>query len=76
MKNKFVDYDKYQKDLSKRSLRLYTFSAVNNPQKSSGRPRSYQEESILFLLDQSRWEKAMATGILEKTGPRRYKWNG
>ncbi|MQL52694.1 hypothetical protein GFC01_10555 [Desulfofundulus thermobenzoicus] len=30
----------------------------------------------LFLLDRKRWVQALASGRIEKLGPRRYRWNG
>lgn len=69
-----VNYDEYVKDLKKKSLRIYTaWAASESGHKSSGRPKSWEEDAVLFLLDRLRWEKNLAAGSIEKTGPRRYR---
>jgi hypothetical protein len=40
------------------------------------RPRDPREEELLTHLDLLRWQKALASGLLQKLGPRRYRLNG
>jgi hypothetical protein len=35
--------------------------------------RAPEEEYVLFLLDYMRWQKALKSGAVAKTGSRRYK---
>jgi len=39
------------------------------------RPRDPQEEEVLAQLDILPWQKALASGKLEKLGPRKYRLN-
>lgn len=72
-----VDYDHYIKQLRKKSLRLCTsWARQAGPDRSSRKPRDPEEDIALFILDQKRWQQALASGRLEKTGPRRYRWHG
>ncbi|GAW93410.1 hypothetical protein [Calderihabitans maritimus] len=72
-----IEYNSYIEKLRKKSLNLYTkwVAGIDKPLRSS-RPRDPEEEYILFLLDRHRWDQALASGRIEKIGPRRYRWNG
>ena len=71
-----IDYDRYIGQLQKKSLRLYTGWTRQAKPASSRKPRDPEEDITLFILDQKRWQQVLASGRLEKTGPRRYRWHG
>lgn len=72
-----VKYDEYIKQLQKRALSLYTRWAAQTEKAPPARKvRAAEEDLILFLLDRKRWEQALASGRIEKVGPRRYRWHG
>jgi hypothetical protein len=74
---KKTDYDTHIKKLRLKSLHLYTkWANESNPATRTNKPRDPEEDLILFLLDYQRWQKALDTGYIEKTGARRYRWNG
>ncbi len=69
-----VNYDEYIERLKKKSSRLYTaWATYKGRAVSSGRPRTPEEDAVLFLLDYKRWQKSLADGTIEKVGPRRYR---
>ncbi|WP_092471362.1 hypothetical protein [Desulfotruncus arcticus] len=64
--------------MKKKSLSIYTHAASVDTVRKSGRfhkPRDPEEDLTLFMLDKIRWQKALASGRIEKIGPRRYRWN-
>ena len=72
-----LNYDEYIEKMRKRSLRLRMASdACRDKPLHSGKARDPEENVVLFLLDYNRWQKALASGEIEKLGPRRYrmKW--
>lgn len=72
-----VNYDGYMEKLRVKSLQLYTqWAASGNSSARSSKPREQEEDVMLFLLDYLRWQKALDSGMIEKIGPRRYRWNG
>ncbi|HHW42418.1 hypothetical protein GFC01_10530 [Desulfofundulus thermobenzoicus] len=72
-----ISYDEYIQELRRRSLQLYTrWAAKKGRTLPSSRPRDPGKDITLFLLDRKRWEQALASGRIEKLGPRRYRWNG
>jgi len=72
-----INYNDYIKNMRAKSLQLYTRHAALTPKIArTKKPRDLQEDLILFLLDYQRWQKALATGRIEKKGARRYRWNG
>lgn len=72
-----IDYDEFIGQLRKKSLRLYTrWSAQKGRSLSSRKPRDPEEDAALFLLDVRRWQEALASGRIEKVGPRRYRLRG
>jgi len=69
-----VNYDDYVNGLKKKALRLYTAWAASAGEfKSFGKPKSPEEDAVLFLLDWVRWQGSLAGGSIEKVGPRRYR---
>jgi hypothetical protein len=72
-----VNYDRHIENLRVKSLHLYTQWATSvNRLTHTNKPRDPEEDIILFFLDYQRWQKALSTGLIEKIGPRRYRWNG
>ncbi|MFZ5592076.1 MAG: hypothetical protein ACOY81_09765 [Bacillota bacterium] len=72
-----VNYDGYMEKLRVKSLHLYTqWAASGNSSARSNKPREREEDVMLFLLDYLRWQKALDSGMIEKIGTRRYRWNG
>jgi hypothetical protein len=70
-----VIYDDYINRLKKKSLQLYTsWAARMGKTPRSSKPRDVEEDIILFLLDQQRWQKVLASGRIEKVGSRRYRF--
>jgi hypothetical protein len=63
------------KELRPKALHSYLNRAAKG-RRIRTRPRDQEEADSLRLLDRKRWEKALASGLLEKIGPRRYRWNG
>ncbi len=72
-----INYDEYVEKMRKKSihLRMASDARVGKPLRS-GKARDPEENVVLFLLDYNRWQKALASGEIEKLGPRRYrmKW--
>ena len=69
-----LNYDEYIEKMRKRSLRLYVANdARRDKLLRSGKARDPEENVVLFLLDYNRWQKALASGEIEKLGPRRYR---
>ena len=69
-----LNYDEYIEKMRKRSLRLYVANdARRDKLLRSGKARDPEENVVLFLLDHNRWQKALASGEIEKLGPRRYR---
>lgn len=75
---RIVDYDQYMDQLRKKSLHLYTrwVAGQKGNARRSRKSRDPEEDKVLFLLDWQRWQEALASGRIEKAGPRRYRWNG
>jgi hypothetical protein len=72
-----INYDTYIKQLQKKSHHIYTrWAAQTGKTLFSRKPRDPGEDITLFLLDRKRWQRALASGCLEKVGPRRYRWHG
>jgi hypothetical protein len=71
-----IDYDSYLKELRTKSLHSYLDLAALGGRRLRTKPRDPKEAEVLRLLDRKRWERALASGRLEKIGPRRYRWNG
>jgi len=72
-----IEYGNYIAQLRKKSLRLCTsWARQAGPACSSRKPRDPEEDIALFILDRKRWQQVLASGRLEKTGPRRYRWHG
>ena len=72
-----INYDEHVEKIKEKSMRLRTTgkSCLDMSLRST-KMRDPQEEIALFLLDYYRWRKALASGEIEKLGPRRYrmKW--
>ncbi|WP_078060273.1 hypothetical protein [Desulfotomaculum copahuensis] len=71
---RIINYDNYIEHLRKKSLHVYTRWAAQTKAVRSRKPRDPEEDIALFLLDRKRWQQALASGRLEKVGPRRYRW--
>lgn len=41
---------------------------------SGGRPRDPEKERLLMEMDRRRWDRLIASGKLEKIGPRKWRW--
>lgn len=73
---KKVNFNEYISDLKEKSLKIYSLMESENKGYSSKRTkrlRDPEEEYVLFLLDYMRWQRALKSGAVAKTGPRRYK---
>ncbi len=69
-----VNYDDYVSGLKKKALRFYTaWAAGAERAQRAGKPRSFEEDAVLFLLDYMRWQKSLADGRIEKVAPQRYR---
>lgn len=76
-----INYDEHVEriveKIKEKSMRPRTTgkSRLDMPLRSN-KMRDPQEKIALFLLDYYRWRKALASGEIEKLGPRRYhmKW--
>ncbi len=72
-----INYDTYIEQLRKRALHIYTrWTTQTGKAMPSRKPRDPEEDITLFLLDRKRWQQALASGRLERVGPRRYRWHG
>ncbi|MHB1043107.1 MAG: hypothetical protein ACYC0Q_09750 [Eubacteriales bacterium] len=72
-----INYDEFIGQLRIKSLRLYTrWAAPKDRPLLYRKSRDPEEDAALFLLDRKRWQDALASGRIEKLGPRRYRWRG
>ena len=70
---KEIELEKHFEQLEKRISELGPLPRIS---RLRTRPRDKREVEILALLDYKRVKKAMQDGILEKIGPREYRYNG
>ena len=69
-----LNYDEYIEKMRKQSLHLHVASDAHRGKPLRlGKVRDPEENVVLFLLDYNRWQKALASGEIEKLGPRRYR---